>query len=70
LENVIRVNKNVDAELGRFRDLNLMAMKKLQEPMRDVANSTHPVLEMTRNSATKWNNVSRMTATGGLDSSL
>lgn len=61
LENVLRVNKNIEVELSKFKEVNKQAIKKLQEPMRDVSNTT---TQMNRTSG-KWSTASRMTATGG-----
>jgi|JI61114C2RNA_FD_contig_71_1522219_length_1189_multi_2_in_0_out_0_1 hypothetical protein len=29
-ENVVRINKNMEGELGKFKEVNLLAIKKLQ----------------------------------------
>ena len=62
LENVVRLNKTIETELSKFRELNLMAIKKLQEPMRDTSNNYG--LKLTPR---KWSESSRMTATGGFE---
>lgn len=38
----MRINKSIESELAKFKEVNLMAIKKLQEPMRDVSNSSVP----------------------------
>lgn len=61
----MRVNKNIESELAKFKEVNLMAIKKLQEPMRDVSNSCVPKVNPR-----KWSESSRMTATGGFENNL
>lgn len=34
LDNVTRQNKNIESELSKFKEVNLAAIKKLQEPFR------------------------------------
>ncbi len=62
LENVLRLNKTVEVELSKFKDLNLMAIKKLHEPMRDTSNNYS-----SKMTPRKWSECSRMTATGGFE---
>ena len=63
LENVLRLNKAIETELSKFKAINLMAIKKLQEPMRDTSNNYS-----TKMTPRKWSESSRMTATGGFES--
>lgn len=64
LENVLRVNKTMEAELGKFKEVNMLAIKKLQEPMKDSSNTFAVKAPKTPR---KWSESSRMTATGGFD---
>jgi len=63
LENVLRVNKNIEVELAKYHDVNTVAIKKLQEPMRDVSNTSSSVAQQNKVMG-KWSTASRMTATG------
>lgn len=63
LENVMRLNKTIESELAKFKELNSQAIKKLQEPMRDVSNMS------SKATPRKWSESQRMTATGGFESS-
>lgn len=39
LENVIRLNKSIEAELNKWKEVNQVAIRKLQEPMKDMSNN-------------------------------
>lgn len=39
LENVIRLNKSIEAELNKWKEVNQIAIRKLQEPMKDMSNN-------------------------------
>ena len=60
LENVLRLNKSIEVEVSKFREVNMIAIKKLQEPMRDISNDF-----ASKPTPRKWSEASRMTATGG-----
>lgn len=62
LENVLKLNKTIETELLKFKELNLMAIKKLQEPMRDMSNNYS-----SKMTPRKWSESSKMTATGGFE---
>jgi hypothetical protein len=63
LENVLKLNKTVEMELSKFKEMNMMTIKKLQETMREASNNYN-----TKMTPRKWSESSRMTATGGFES--
>lgn len=70
----MRLNKNIEIELNKFKQTNLAVIKKLQQPLnKDNHNSTLNVVDMNRisTSSNNWNKHSRLATTGsGFDTSI